>query len=275
MLRREDELSVASVFGLYAVLLGPLFDNRQFEKAMCRLFRQSGGTNDFRELGPELYIGATDQDRREHVLFGELGMDDVPISTAVQASAAMHPFFPSVEIKGRHYTDGIVTRTSNLRSAIDHGADLVFVVDPFLPLISDEPGFNARHGNMWIVEQDYKTMSFTRFARAREELLRSDPHVNTYSFVPSNRMRRHMAKQNPFISRNFHRIVCEAYKGTYRRLAKLEYKIRGELASHQITLDLGPVEERIERLRESRRPDVSILLDGGEGTGELGGAVSA
>ncbi len=261
MLKREDELSVASVFGLYAVLLGPIFDNAQFEKAIRNLFKKSGHTNDFRELESELYIGATDQDRREAVLFGDVGFDDVTISRAVQASAAMHPFFPSVEIGGRYYTDGIVTRTSNLRAAIDHGADLVFIIDPFLPLISDKAGFNRGHGNMWIVEQDYKTMSFTRFSQARKELLRTNPDVNTYNFVPSNRMRRLMGKQNPFISRNFHPIVCEAYRGTYRRLKQLEYKMRGELASHNITLDLGPVEAKVELLRKAKKPDVKILLD--------------
>lgn len=261
MLKREDELSVASVFGLYAVLLGPVFDNAQFEKAIRNLFKKSGQTNDFRELGPELYIGATDQDRREAVLFGDVGFDDVSISRAVQASAAMHPFFPSVEIGGRFYTDGIVTRTSNLRAAIDYGADLVFVIDPFVPLISEEPGFNRSHGNMWVVEQDYKTMSYTRFSQARKELQRTNPDVNTYNFVPSNRMRRLMGKHNPFISRNFHPIVCEAYRGTYRRLKQLEYKMRGELASHNINLDLGPVEEKVAMLRQAKQPDVKLLLD--------------
>lgn len=261
MLRREDEFSVASVFGLYAVLLGPIFDNAQFEEAMRRLFKKSGQSNDFRKLQRELFIGATDQDRREHIMFGDVGLDDVPISRAVQASAAMHPFFPSVEIGGRYYTDGIVTRTSNLRAAIDHGADLVFIIDPFLPLISERAGFNRNHGNMWIVEQDYKTMAYTRFEQARMEIMRTNPDVNTYSFVPSNRMRRLMGKQNPFISRNFHPIVCEAYRGTYRRLKQMEYKIKGELASHEMTLDLGPVQEKVDQLRKAKRPDVAILLD--------------
>jgi len=260
MILREDEFNIASVFGLYAVLLGPIFDNAPFEKAMRTLFSMDGRTNDFRALGPELFIGATDQDTREHVLFGSPGLDDIPISRAIQASAAMHPFFPAVEINGRMYTDGIVTRTSNLRKAIDHGADLVFIIDPFVPLISDDPGFNARHGNMWIVEQDYKTMSFTRFSLARKELTRSNPFVNTYSFLPSNRMRRLMAKQNPFVSRNFHRIVCEAYRSTYRRLKKLEYKMAGELAAHNINLDLGPVQEKAHELKKTKSRDVKILL---------------
>ncbi len=260
MVRGEDELSVASMLGAWGVALGPLFDSTEFEQAMRRLLTGKGHTNDFRELSSRLFVGATDQDRREHVLFGTEGYDHVPISKAIQASTAMHPFFASVEIEGRYYTDGIVTRTSNLRNAIDRGADLVFVVDPFVPMIADEAGFNAGHGNMWIMEQDYKTMSFTRYEQARNEILRRNSRVSVYTFVPSNRMRRLMSAQNPFVSRNFHTIVSEAYRSTYRRLRRVEYKIAGELASHGITLDLGPVEEKCRILGDARAPDVRLLM---------------
>lgn len=260
MVKREDDLSIASMMGVAAVLLGPVFDNTQFERALRNLFEEPGRTNDFRELPCDLWVGATDQDRREHVLFGRPGTDHIPISQAVQASAAMHPFFPSVKIGDRYYTDGIVTRTSNLRAAINAGADLVFVIDPFVPMISDEPGVNARHGNMWIVEQDYKTLAYTRFEQARDEIVRSNPHVNIYTFVPSNRMRELMSNQNPFVARNFHPIVCEAYRSTWRRLRQLQYKISGELATHGLDLDLTTVERRVRALRAARRPDVSLLL---------------
>ena len=260
-LLRTDDLSVASILGTSGVAFGPLFDNRPFEAYLRYLFTRPGRSNDFRSLPVRLFVGATDQDRREPVLFGEPGLDDIPISKAIQASAAMHPFFPSVEINGRRYTDGIVTRTSNLGSAIAAGADLVFVIDPFVPLISDEPAFNAGHGNLWVAEQDYKTLSFTRFEQARDVIMRVNPHVNIYTFVPSNRMRHLMSNQNPFVSRNFHPIVCEAYRSTWRRLKQLEYKMQGELASHEIRLDLGPVEEKVKRLRSARRADVRLVVD--------------
>jgi NTE family protein len=259
--RRTDDLSVASILGTSGVAFGPLFDNRPFEAYLRYLFTRPGRSNDFRTLPVRLFVGATEQDRRQPVLFGEIGQDDVPISKAIQASAAMHPFFPSVEINGRRYTDGIVTRTSNLGSAIAAGADLVFAIDPFVPLISDEPAFNARHGNLWVAEQDYKTLSFTRFEQARDVIMRVNPQVNIYTFVPSNRMRHLMSNQNPFVSRNFHPIVCEAYRSTWRRLKQLEYKMQGELASHEIRLDLGPVEEKVRRLRSARRADVHIVVD--------------
>ena len=262
MLKGEDELSVTSLLGSWAVALGPLFDNTEFELVLRKLFTSEGRSNDFRDLTRRLFIGATDQDRREPVLFGSDGFDHVPISRAIQASTAMHPFFPSVEIDGRRYTDGIVTRTSNLRNAVDRGADLVFVIDPFVPIVSDEAGFNARHGNMWIMEQDYKTLSYTRFEQARNEILRRDSRVAVYTFVPSNRMRRLMSAQNPFVSRNFHPIVCEAYRSTFRRLQKVEYKLAGELRSHGITLDLEPVEEKVRALAEARTLDARFLMGG-------------
>lgn len=260
MVKGEDELSVTSVLGTWGVAFGPLFDSTEFEQAICKLLTSPGHTNDFRELKRRLFIGATDQDRREHVLFGSDGFDHVPISKAIQASTAMHPFFPSVTIDGHCYTDGIVTRTSNLRNAIDRGADMVFVVDPFVPLITEEAGFNARHGNIWLMEQDYKTMSYSRYEQARNEILRRHARVSVYTFVPSNRMRRLMSEQNPFVSRNFDAIVCEAYRSTFRRLRRIEYKIAGELHSHGITLDLGPVEEKVRWLAGARENDVRLLL---------------
>ncbi len=261
IVKREDDLSVASILGTWAVLFGPVFDNAEFEEALEDLFSEPGRSNDFRALDCELIVGATDQDRREHVVFSANSLGHVPISRAVVASAAMHPFFPSVEIDGRRYTDGIVTRTSNLGESIVRGADLVFAVDPFVPVIADEAGYNSRRGNMWVVEQDYKTMSFTRFAQFRDQFERTNPHVNIYTYLPSNRMRYLMSKQNPFVARNFHPIVCEAYRSTYRRLKTLAYKMVHELAAHDITLDLDPVEAKVARLRAAAKPDVRLLLD--------------
>lgn len=259
-LRGQADPSVFSALWSYERAFGPMFDNSELEEFLADIFTRLGQTNSFAELDAEFYVGATDQDRRRHVLFGEGEFRDVPISKAIQASSAAHPFFRSVKIGDRYYTDGIVTRTSNMKSAISKGADLIFIIDPFLPAVSATPGFNARHGNLWVAEQDIKTLAFTRFAQMREEILRQNPQVNSYTFVPSNRMRRLMS-QNPFIAQNFHPIVCEAYRSTYRRLRQLEYKIAGELASHGIGLDLAPVAKKVEVLRGMQRQDVRALLD--------------
>jgi len=263
-LRGQADFSVSTIVGTYASLLGPMFDNAEIEKMIRGAFSLAGHTDDFHALSRELYIGATDQDSRESVLFGDEPFRDVPISKAIRASSASHPFFTSVRIGERYFTDGMVTRTSNVSTAIDKGADLVFVIEPFVPLIVDKPGYNARHGNLWLIIQDLKTIGYSRFARAREEILRQNPQVSVYTFVPSNRMRELMS-QNPFATRNFHPIVCEAYQSTYRRMRQIEYKLRAELAMHGIHLDLAPVEARVTRLSAAAKPDARLLLEGEAG----------
>jgi len=260
MLRGRADFSVSTIVGTYAAMLGPMFDNSEVELFLRELFTQPGRTNSFRDLRRELYVGATDQDSREHVIFGSEGTRDVPISVAIQASAAAHPFFPSVKVGERYFTDGMVTRTSNLKAAIELGADLVFVLDPFVPLIAEEPGFNARHGNLWLVEQDYKTVAYTRFEQVSEELLERNSHVSAYTFVPSNRMRQLMS-QNPFAAKNFHTIVVEAYQSTYRRLRQLEYRLRGDLAVHGLRLDFSGATSRMARLTAAPKPDARLIID--------------
>lgn len=259
MVRGTAEFSLSEVVGHYDALLAPVFDNAELGRFLHELYSAPGRTDDFRKLRRQLFVGATDQDTREHVVFGEPGADHVPISAAVRASAAANPFFPSVEIDGRFYTDGMLTRTSNLTAAIEKGADLIFVIDPFVPMISDRPGDNARHGTLWLVEQDIKTLAYTRFEQVSEQILRRNPHVSAYTFVPSKRMRRLMT-QNPFTARNFDAIVCEAYCSTYRRLRALEYKIRGELFSHGILFDLDRVQEMAERLESTSGPRALTLI---------------
>jgi len=259
MARGNRTLPVTSWVDSHVLPFGPMFNNKALERALREQFSRAKHTNDFRKLARKLYIGVSDQDRREHVLLGSEGYEDVPISLAVQASASIHPFFPAVQIQGRYYTDGAITRTSNLSAAIRRGADLIFVIDPFVPLISEEAGFNSRHGNLWVLQQDIKTLAYTRFHQVSEEILRQNPHVSCYTFVPSNRMRELMA-QNPLAAENFHPIVLEAYASTYRRLSQLEYKISGELQSHGIDLDLKPVADKVDELKRANKPDASLLL---------------
>jgi predicted acylesterase/phospholipase RssA len=242
-----------------AAVIGPIFDAAEIERRIARFFERSGRTNDFRELERELYIGVTDQDAREHVLFGSEGFDDVPITKAVQASAAIHPFFRSVEIDGRRYTDGFVTRTSNLTGAVERGANLIFVIDPFLPMVSTNAGENARHGALWGVLQDYKTVAYTRFERVGDAILRQNPHVTCFTFVPSNRMRRLMGR-NPMAATDYDAIVVEAYRSTYRRFASLEHRLGPRLEEHGIELDLRPVAETVDWLDRENLPSAELLL---------------
>ena len=69
-------------------------------------------------------------------------------------------------------------------SAVERGANLIVVVDPFLPLIADEPGFNHRHSLLWVLVQDYKTVAYTRYEKVSNALFETHPAVTMLSFLP-------------------------------------------------------------------------------------------
>ena len=57
----------------------------------------------------------------------------MPISRAVQASAALPGLFPPVEIGGRHFVDGALRKTLHPSEALDDGMRLVLCVNPIVP----------------------------------------------------------------------------------------------------------------------------------------------
>jgi NTE family protein len=94
-------------------------------------------TDDFRLLQNELYLAATDLDTCERIVFGAEGWDDVPISRAVAASAALPMVYKPVEVKGRELVDGGIVSTTNLDIAVEAGAEFIVVVNPLVPFVND------------------------------------------------------------------------------------------------------------------------------------------
>ncbi|MEA2126581.1 MAG: hypothetical protein QOI80_3363, partial [Solirubrobacteraceae bacterium] len=92
-----------------------------------------GRTDDFRELKNELYLAATDLDTCERIVLGAEGWDDVPISSAVRASAALPMVYKPHIVKDRELIDGGIVSTTNLDIAVEAGAKFVLVVNPLVP----------------------------------------------------------------------------------------------------------------------------------------------
>ncbi|MRR11926.1 patatin-like phospholipase family protein, partial [bacterium] len=181
VVRGKANPSFSSLFLDYSDLLTAPFQADGYEAMLRYLFTQPGATNDFRKLHRRLYVGATDQDAREHVLFGEPGFDNVPVSQAIQASLSINPAFGATKIGERFYVDGAVTRTSDFTEAIRKGADLIFVLDPLVPYVSKgAAGFANRRGLLYNADQDIRTVSFTRFETTRYWVLRQRPDVSLY-----------------------------------------------------------------------------------------------
>ena len=243
--------SLESLVFEYGDLVHAPFNTSGFEELLRRSFTREGHTNDFRRLPCHLYIGATDQDRKEHVIFGEALHEEVPISRAIQASMSLNPVFAPTEIDGRYYEDGAVTRTSNFVDAIARGADLIFVLDPLVPYVSKTPGFARNRGVFYNADQDIRTISFTRYETTRNWVLRRHPHVSLYTFLPANQLRQ-LLSVNPMDHRPYLQIWRGAYLGTLRRVRALGYRMRGDLAFHGVTLDTSRAEAVAERLGATR-----------------------
>jgi predicted acylesterase/phospholipase RssA len=251
-LRGRGEDTAEKLFLEYTSLVGAPFHSSEFEVILRRILQLSGSTNDFRKLPLELYIGASDQDARSHVLFGSQGYDHVPISKAVQASLSVNPAFSSVPIEGRYYEDGAITRTSNFVEAIQRDATLVFTLDPFVPYVSKLPGVAHRRGVLYNIDQDIRTISFTRFERARNSTLRKNPEVSSYTFLPSNTLRR-LLSTNPMDHRPYLEIWRGSYLSALQRIDQLCHRLRGDLAEQGMHLDTGLAEVVAEQLRTTNK----------------------
>jgi NTE family protein len=247
----------------YTDLIGAPFHSDGFEQRLREILEKADAGNDFRRLRSRLFVGATDQDARQHVLFGADGLRDVPISKAVQASLSVNPAFSAVDIGGKYYEDGAVTRTSNFAEAIRRGANFVIVLDPFVPFVSREAGFAQRRGILYNIDQDLRTVSYTRFENARNWVLRKHPHVSAYTFLPANSQRRRLSV-NPMDHRPALPIWQGAYLSTLQRVQHLCYRLRGDLAAQGLTLDTSRAEAVAERLGATQTPTFRDFFPDGE-----------
>lgn len=267
LLNGKMPFSLESVVFEYGDMVHAPFNTRGFARLLERAFREEGCTDDFRKLRRRLYIGATDQDLKEHVLFGDPPYDDVPISLAISASMSLNPVFAPTLVNGRFYEDGAVTRTSNFVDAIRRGADLIFALDPLVPYVSKEAGYTRSRGAVYNADQDIRTVSYTRYETTRNWVLRRHPEVSMYTFLPANNLRRLMSV-NPMDHRSYLEIWRGAYVSTLRRIEALLYRMRGDLSYHGIAFDTGRAVEVANRLTAAKTlrfadffPDGHVDLD--------------
>jgi len=133
------QVSLVDLFlGLAGALPAGFYTGAGMEDYVRRvLAADPSRTDDFRMLARELYVVASDLDTCERIVFGGPGWDDVPISTAVRASAALPVVYSPVTVKGRELIDGGMVSTTNLDIAIERGAKLVIVINPLVPFHND------------------------------------------------------------------------------------------------------------------------------------------
>jgi predicted acylesterase/phospholipase RssA len=211
-----------------------LFSGERLRKYLARQLNKPGMSDSFHDLNGRLFIGATDQDTAEHVVFGGPGFMDVPVSLAVRASAGLIPFYAPQKIRGRYYVDGGFTRTTNMRVAVQAGATMVILIDPLIPVYSEQSGFVAERGAIFGAAQGLKSLINSRFDKAANTLREMYPQVTFHLFQPDGATMKAMAG-SPM--KYFYRPGIEelAFKETVRELRGRRFEsLARDFARHGI-----------------------------------------
>jgi NTE family protein len=248
-----DMSVLGSLLELGALTPVGLFDSAPMERYLARVFSTGGRTNDFRRLRAKLRIVAVKLDSAEMVSFGTPGQDHVPISRAVQASVALPGFYCPVEIDGEQYIDGVARRTLNASAALDEGADLLFCVNPIVPVdVHGRLNGNGGNGNgkamngrrakslsdyglPAVLSQTFRTAIHSRMGTGFRSYAHTYPGADVILVEPQLSDHR-MFFSNIFSVSN-RRDVCEhAYASTLAFLRENEREIAEKLARRGMSL---------------------------------------
>ena len=219
-----------------------LFDNARIEVFLREIFTRRGRSNDFRELGRPLYVVAVDLDNGEAVRFGGKGWDDVPISRAVQASAALPGLYPPVDVRGRQFVDGALRRTMHASVLLERGIDLLLGINPLVPFNNDNRGKRAseRHGLAEgglpaVLSQTFRTLLQSRMQVGLARYVQQYPDVDQLVFEP-NETDGDLFFTNAFSFASRRRVCQLGYRNALDDLRKRREALAPMLAAHGLSL---------------------------------------
>jgi NTE family protein len=225
-----------------------LFAGARLRRYLHRQLRRPGMSDRFDGLRRPLYVGATDQDTGEAVVFGEEGLQHVPVHRAVRASAALVPFYAPERIDGRFYVDGAFSRTTNMRVAVRQGATLVILVDPLVPVLSRQAGYVDARGGLFGTLQGLKALINARFDKAVTAIAEMYPDVSFWLFRPEGDEMR-ILSGSP-MKYFYRREVAEvAYQSSARKIRQWLPEMERDFARHGV------------RFRDPEAPGARAPLD--------------
>jgi len=247
--------------------LGPglptgIFSNDEIDRRLTRLFSRHGRTNDFRQLGTQLTLVATNLDTGEAAPFGRPGWDHVPISKAVQASSALPGLFPPVEIDAHYFVDGALKKTMHASVALDGGVDLMLCLNPLVPFNSTEPSAaRVMQGGLprekrsiprivdgglpAVLSQTFRSMIHSRMELGMKHYERAYPDTDIVLIEPDHRDPE-LYLANTFGYGQRRQLAEHAYQQTRAMLRSRRTTLSAKLSRHGISL-------RDDVLQEARR----------------------
>lgn len=239
----EGKALTQSVERLGAALPTGVLDNEAIHLEIERLFSQPGRTNDFRDLKSRLTLVATALDSGDAAPFGQPGLDHVPISRAIQASAALPGLFPPVLIEGRHYVDGALKKTLHASVALEEGVDLLLCVNPLVPYhASPDATHDGRipalvEGGLPVVmSQTFRSMIHSRLELGFKQYERAYPDTDIVLIEPDHRDAA-LFFANTFSYRQRREMAEHAYQQTRALLRLRAGRLAEKLSRHGITIN--------------------------------------
>ncbi len=238
-----------------------VFDNGAIDAFLARLFAAPGRTNDFRQLRHKLFLVATNLDTGAPVTFGPHHHAHVPISRAIEASAALPGLFPPVAIDGDFYVDGALNKTLHASVALDEGVRLLLCVNPLVPFDASSAkrrGHTSvdklhRGGLPLVLSQTFRAIIHSRMKVGMEKYRTQYPDADVLLFEP-DREDADMFFANIFGYWQRKRLCAIAFAKTRQNIAARAAALAPVLAKHGIAI-------RHERLDDPGRTVGSALTD--------------
>jgi predicted acylesterase/phospholipase RssA len=228
------------------------FKGEALRKYIRHCIEASGSKDEFKSMKNELYIGATDMDTFEHVVFGKAPWDGIPVSEAIYASCALPLVFEPSQLGGRWFIDGQITKTCNLELVVERGCKLIFIIDPLKPLATLVPGSVDQKGGYYALVQTIKALVYTRFHSVLSHLTERYPDTDFIVLQPDEEVAQLMAG-SPMRYRIRTQLIHMAYRQTIRQLRERHKVYSAKLRKY------GMVLATMESIKEIEREDSAVF----------------
>ena len=242
-----------------------LLSGAAMERQLARLFNAPGRTNDFRRLQRKLVLVATDLDSGDAIPFGQAGHDDVPISLAVQASAALPGLYAPVQVQGRTCVDGALKKTLHASVLLDEGLDLLICLNPLVPFDATRAKQHKILGSgeeripklidgglPVVLSQTFRSLIHSRLELGLKGYGVSHPATDILLFEPDHRDPE-MFLANTFSVSQRRMLAEHAYRRTRELLRSRRSTFAAQLAPHGVTLNEAALDDDSRRLVSSVR----------------------
>jgi len=241
-------LGLLATFG--PILPSGLFTNAPLERFLAEALSTGRRNNDFRRLKRKLYVVAMNLDSADVTVFGTSGHDHVPISKALQASTALPGLYTPVEIDGQYYIDGVARRTVHASVGLNVGADLLFCINPIVPInvqleqhadrlldrrMNGQAPTLADRGLPTVLSQTFRAIVDSRKRTGFKKYEHTHPSADLILIEPECDDT-HLFFSNIFSFKNRHDICEYAYQATRRHLRSRADELQPILERHDLQL---------------------------------------